>query len=83
MKKQEYISKQYDKNGNVINFERWGFKRVNTCIDHHLELLRSFGGLYDLDKTEKIVFYATPDGVNEECIAGELSREDIAKAIGA
>lgn len=83
MKKQEYISKQYDKNGNILNFERWSFKNVNTCIDHHLEILRSFGEIYDVDKTETIIFYATPDGVNEKYIAGELSREDIAKAMGA
>lgn len=40
MKEQTYISKIEDANGNVIDFERWSYKRVSTVIKKSTEFFK-------------------------------------------
>jgi len=35
MKQQTYITSMRDKSGKQIDFERWNYKRVETCIKKH------------------------------------------------
>lgn len=67
MKKQTYITILEDESGQEIDFERWAYKRAQTCISKMLEL---YGGelafLYrkKIDRAARIVCYPTPDGYN-------------------
>lgn len=68
MKKQTYITVLEDKNGWEIDFERWTYKRAQTCINKLLEL---YGGpfsilyLKDIDRAARVICYPTPDGYNK------------------
>ena len=35
MKQQTYITSMRDKSGKQIDFERWNYKRIETCIKKH------------------------------------------------
>ena len=67
MKKQTYITILEDENGREINFERWTYKRVKTCVDKMLDLYSGpWASLYreDIDRAARVVCYHTPDGYN-------------------
>lgn len=72
MKKQTYISHLEDKDGNVINFHRWSYKRATTVARKLKEFYSNPTGISknlhkrDLAKTKQIAIYATPDGYNKE-----------------
>lgn len=83
MKKQTFITVAYDEEGSYINFERWSYKSANTCKRWSLQLYRDFGSLYKLDEVAKLVCYATPNGVDKDYIAWELSHDEIIKELEA
>lgn len=68
MKKQTYISYLEDSNGNMINFERWGYKKTSTIIKSLKKLYNEYYFSYkdDLMKSERITIYATPNGYEKE-----------------
>ena len=63
-KEQTYIIYLENKNGILVDFERWAYKKLETCIDKTLTLHCRGYSLYknDLIKTAKIVAYKTNDG---------------------
>ena len=67
MKKQTYIIILEDQEGHTVDFERWTYKRAQTCIDKTVELYAEWPSLYrqNLDKAARVVCYPTPDGYNE------------------
>lgn len=67
MKKQTYMTILEDENGQEIDFERWAYKRAQTCISKMLELYSGeWAFLYrkEIDRAARIVCYPTPDGYN-------------------
>ena len=66
MKKQTFIICLEDADGLVVDFERWSFKRAQTCIDHMIELYKTYS-IYGLSlaKAAKLVCYPTPDGYHK------------------
>lgn len=68
MKKQTFISQLETKNGEMVNFERWNYRRVTTIKKHLKNLYSDYKGVYekDLEKSHYITIYATPDGYTKE-----------------
>ena len=68
MAQQRYIIRLEDKEGKMVDFERWSFKKVETCIQHMVELYSTYSNMYmpKLDKADRVVAYPTPDGCHEE-----------------
>lgn len=68
MKTQTFIVYWRDKDNNIINFERWGYKRLSTVIKKTISLMQY--PIYERDNknTVCIEFYATPDGYNKEAL---------------
>lgn len=70
MKQQAFIVKAY-KNGDVLTFERFSYKRPETILKKYRELYKNnkYGlwGLFwsDYLKADKITITATPDGYHE------------------
>ena len=63
MFEQRFISKLIGKDGRMVDFERWGCKRLKTVVDR-----LGFASLFrkKLDATEYIVIYSSEsDGTNE------------------
>ncbi len=70
MFEQRFISKLIGKDGRMVDFERWGCKRLKTVVDRlaRLYFLNGFASLFrkKLDATEYIVIYSSEsDGTNE------------------
>ena len=61
MKEQTYIVMFMNKDEIPVNFERWAYKKLETCIDRTICLCcRAFSLYkYDLIKTTKVVAYKT------------------------
>ena len=68
MKKQTFIICFENIDGVAVNFERWTFKRVDTCIKKTIDLYRLYPKIYaeTLRQTKKITAYFTPDGYNRQ-----------------
>ena len=66
MKKQEFISYLVDKEGKKIDFERWACKKVSTVINNLKKLYTYSIYKKDIERSEKIVIYKTPDGYTKE-----------------
>lgn len=70
MKRQQtYIIVLEDNQGRTIDFERWTYKRAQTCISKMVALYRtlnSYSFARDmLDRTARVVCYPTPNGYHE------------------
>lgn len=54
--------------GYTVNFERWTFKSVKTCIKKTIELYKSYPDIYadTLNKTVKVIAYSTPNGYTRQ-----------------
>ena len=67
MSKQTFIICLEDEKGVAAEFERWGFKKAETCIEHMVELYGTYPSLYlrNLDRAAKVVCYPTPDGYHK------------------
>lgn len=65
-KKMTFIIYLEDAAGNMVDFERWAFKKAKTCIDHMIELYKTYS-IYErsLAKAARVVCYPTPDGYNK------------------
>lgn len=81
--KQNNITKAYDKDGNMVDFQRWSYKSANICKRNHLNLLKDYGNVFKVDIIDKLICYSTPDGVTEHHIAWELSHDEIINALEA
>lgn len=73
--KQTYIARIIDGNGNMIGFERFGCKKVETVRNNMYRLFEN--DLYRVcNKTaRKLRIYATPDGYHEEDLKAEYDIE--------
>ena len=65
MKKQTFLICFENIDGIAVNFERWTFKSVKTCIKKTIELYKSYPDIYadTLNKTVKVIAYSTPQSV--------------------
>lgn len=72
-----------DKEGRTMEFERWGYKKVETCIDKMVELYRTYSGLYVplLKAADKVTAYPTPDGYNRGDPVWSVSKDEFLKMI--
>lgn len=63
MKKQTFIICLENQDGLVVDFERWSYKRAETCIANMVKLYRTYS-IYGLSlaKADRVVCYPTPDG---------------------
>lgn len=59
MRKQTYIIVLEDQDGRTVDFERWAYKRAQTCIDKIVELYAEWPGLYgkNLERAARVVCY--------------------------
>ena len=66
IKQQTFLSKIEDASGNMIDFERWGYKRIATVEAKIRELYKMslFQRLYK-GKGLHVVIYATPYGYDD------------------
>ena len=67
MKKQTYIIVLEDQGGRTVDFERWTYKRPQTCVDKIVELYAEWPSLYEknLERAVRVVCYPTPDGYTQ------------------
>ena len=67
MKRQTHIIILEDQDGRTVDFERWTYKRAQTCIDKTAELYAEWPGLYgkNLERAARVVCYPTPDGYTQ------------------
>lgn len=79
--KQNFIICLEAADGRQITFERWPFKRVQTCVAHMVELYKTYSGLYGryLDQAAKVVAYHTPDGYNRAAPVWSVSVDEFRK----
>lgn len=79
MAKQTFIICLEDENGVSVNFERWPYKKAETCLDHMVELYCRYEVLYghDLDKASRVVCYPTPDGCTKGKPAWDISADEM------
>ena len=85
MKKQTYIIVLEDQDGRTVDFERWTYKRAQTCIDKIVELYAEWPGLYgkNLERAARIVCYPTPDGYNQAAPVWNVSVNEFRRMIEA
>lgn len=78
MKKQTYIIILEDQDGRTVDFERWTYKRAQTCIDKTVELYAEWPSLYrdNLDRAARVVCYPTPDGYDKSAPVWAVSVTD-------
>ena len=83
MKKQTYIVILEDKDGITVEFERWSYKRAQTCIDKTVELYAEWPGLYGkyLERAARVVCYPTPDGYNQDAPVWDAPVEEFRRMI--
>lgn len=83
--KQTYIIKLLDKNGYTVNFERWSYKKLNTCINRMInlykELMRYNFVRQELESVVTVVAYKTNELAEEK--VWEASKEEFMKMIYA
>ena len=67
---QTFIIRLEDKDGKMVDFERWAYKKVETCIKNMVKTYSDHAYLYEptLAKADKVVAYATPGGRSDEKI---------------
>ena len=67
MKKQmTFISYVEDKDGKMIDFERFNCARANTVLNNLKKLYNgAWGSLYNYPNADHVTIYATPDGYNK------------------
>ncbi|HHW90039.1 MAG TPA: hypothetical protein GX745_03955 [Clostridiales bacterium] len=63
---QTFLSKLIDANGNMVNFERWNYKSINTVIKNLKELYKHSIYRKDIAQSKKIVIYKTNYHCNDE-----------------
>ena len=75
MKQQTFVTRLEDKQGRMINFERWSYKNINTVLKNVLELYSSNLWLYntDIEKSESLAIYKTS---NDEYIEKQRIGKD-------
>jgi len=82
MQEQTYITCLINKNGITIDFQRWFYKKLRTCINNTIAHYRScFSFLYHdtLKNTEKIIIYKTEpqtNGIDKEIKMWEVSIDE-------
>lgn len=83
MKKQTYIIVLEDQDGCTVDFERWAYKRAQTCIDKIVELYAEWPGLYrkNLERAARVVCYPTPDGYNQAAPVWSVSANEFRRMI--
>lgn len=67
MSKQTFIICLENIEGRTVFFERWGFTKAESCIDHMVQLIGSSINFYKRiigPSAVKAVCYPTPDGYN-------------------
>ena len=62
--RQNFIVCLEDACGCTVEFERWPYKKAETCIQHMVELYGTYPSLYSkgLNEAARVVCYPTPDG---------------------
>ena len=85
MRKQTYIIVLEDQDGRTVDFERWAYKRAQTCIDKIVELYAEWPGLYgkNLERAARVVCYPTPDGYNQAAPVWSVSVDEFRRMIDA
>lgn len=83
MVKQSFIIRLEDQDGHVVDFERFIYKRVETCVGLLVELYKRYERLYmpNLDKAARVVAYPTPDGYHMEDPVWSVSVEEFRKMV--
>lgn len=63
-KEMRFLIRLEKEDGSLVDFERWSYKKAETCINKMVALYGTNSGLYlrKLDKADKVVCYPTPDG---------------------
>lgn len=81
--KQNFIIRLEDAAGNMVDFERWPYKKVETCIRDMVDMYRMYDRLFmpKLDKAYRVVAYSTPDGAHMEAPVWSVSVEEFRKMI--
>lgn len=87
MKEQKYITVMQDDAGHTIDFERWCFTKLETCITNFVALYKQMQ-YFDfikckLDKAKKIVTYKTNYETTEENKVHEMSIEEFMKMLNS
>lgn len=83
MAKQTFIILLENSDGQIIDFERWSYKKVRTCIDNMVELYRTYPSLYvpKLQGADRVTAYPTPDGYNREAPVWSVSKDEFLKMV--
>lgn len=77
MAKQTFIICLEDKDGKMVDFERWAYKKPETCVQHMVELYKTYS-IYErsLAKADRVVAYPTPNGYDKEDPVWSVSVEE-------
>lgn len=83
MKKQTYIICLEDQDGRTVDFERWTYKRSQTCVDKIVELYAEWPSLYEknLERAARVVCYPTPDGYTPAAPVWSVSVDDFRRMV--
>lgn len=85
MKQQTYIIVLKDSAGHTVNFERFGYKKLQTCIDKMIELyksLKNYGFIQtELARTQKVIAYQTEYETSDNNKVFEIAIADFLKMI--
>ena len=77
MAKQTFIIRLEDKDGKMVDFERWAYKKAETCISKMIKLYSEHSIYeYNLAKADKVVAYPTPNGYDMEEPVWSVSVEE-------
>ena len=76
--KQTFIICVENESDCVLEFERWPYKRAQTCIDKMIELYRTYPSLYvpHLTGAAKVICYPTPDGYHKAAPVWSVSVDE-------
>jgi len=90
MKEQTFIVELKDKNNSTIDFERFSYKRLNTCINAMIKLYKKAfdpycfcGFLYkeNVEKAARIVAYRTDYKTNDANKVWDISIDEFIKML--
>lgn len=82
MKQQTFITELLNNNDKMVNFERWSYKNMKTCLANHKKLLLGFYGyknLYakDIEQSKNIICTKTTYDINDIMIEELVFKMDI------
>lgn len=80
MKEQTFVISLLDSKGRTINFERWSYKRLNTCItktvENYREMIKHNWFVNDLKDAVKVVAHKTDYDTTDVNKVWEISMDE-------